>query len=139
MASILCLEGMIKVYIFVSDVVFGRPWFAWGPEEYSGVLLLVSALNGVLSIAMGVSCLRDMSTLDPKRVKVFARFLAYISLCSVMWYVAVGSPRRIALKEEPVVKVWPLSTFSVFPHKEVVDPEWPLGRPTVCDDITDFV
>jgi hypothetical protein len=57
---------------------------------------------------------------------------------TVVWFLIVGMPTFVSYVNVPVVQQPPLSKLPGLPRRLVIDPEWPDGKPHVCQDVADM-
>mmetsp|Transcript_78015 Transcript_78015/g.241859 ORF Transcript_78015/g.241859 Transcript_78015/m.241859 type:complete len:319 (-) Transcript_78015:119-1075(-) len=131
-------EGVCQLYVHLADAFSGEPVFRWGPAEYERRLQLTSGLVGAGAVVFGLLGLRSTRTCSPSLVRNFRRFQGCLLLWTALWFVLVGAPARVEYVSVPAVARWPLSRVPGLPTRDVVDPEWPDGKPTVCRDVADI-
>jgi len=132
------VEGACQLYVFLADRLSGEPVFRWGSRTYEMELQLTSGLVGAAAIGFGVAGLQSAATCRHGLVRAFHRFQGWWLLWSTLWFALVGMPVEVQHVTVPVVDVWPLSLLPGLPSQEVVDPDWPQGRPSVCVDVAEI-
>lgn len=131
-------EGICALYVFLDDVISGDPYFKWGLPSFERGLRWVSATMGTAAIVFGVLGHRSARSLQAASIRTFRRFQACYLTWIVIWFVLVGMPVDFQYISVPVVDSGPLAKALWTPRKLVIDPEWPHGRPAVCQDVADI-
>jgi len=131
-------EGLCQLYVHLADVFSGEPVFRWGPERYEQQLQAASALTGAVAIFCGLLGWRSTWTCRPIHARVFRRIQGCLMLWAVLWFLFVGVPVKVEHVDVPLFEELPLSLLPGQPTRPVIDPEWPSGKPTVCQDIADI-
>jgi len=139
MVSVITLfEGVVALYVFLDDEISGDPYFRWGLPSFETPLRWVSGIMGAGAILFGVLGLRSARTLHAPSIQSFRRFQACLLIWIVTWFVLVGMPVDFSYVSVPVVDSGPLAQMLWTPRKLIIDPEWPHGRPVVCQDAADI-
>lgn len=131
-------EGICGLYVFWDDVMSGDPYFKWGLPSFERGLRWLAAIMGAAAVLFGVLGLRSARSLKASSIQTFRRFQACYLTYLVIWFVLVGMPVDFSYISVPVVDSGPLARALWTPRKLVIDPEWPHGRPAVCQDVADI-
>lgn len=86
----------------------------------------------------GILGFRSVFTLKVKSIILFRRFQGCLLVWIIFWFLFVGTPVAVQYVSVPVSNQWPFSVAPGMPHRIIVDPEWPNGKPTVCKDVSDI-
>lgn len=136
--GVICaMEGFCSAWVMVVDLTTGEPFFRWGPEHYERPLQVLSGVAGALSAYCGVEAMRiskrtDFSTDRLRKLNRFHRFSRGWFLYTIAWFLIVGLPVHVVYKAVPIIDHWPEKVPG--PTKLIVDPEWPYGQPSLCED-----
>mmetsp|Transcript_127148 Transcript_127148/g.283446 ORF Transcript_127148/g.283446 Transcript_127148/m.283446 type:complete len:307 (-) Transcript_127148:138-1058(-) len=137
-AVIFIFDGACSVALFVNDCIDGGQTFRWGPRSYERILQGMSAAVGFLCIVFGLAGLRCTGSLKLRSISRFCRFAKARVMWNCFWFLLVGLPVEIVYTSVPSIDVWPFSVAPGAPMREIVDPRFPNGKPSVCVDIADL-
>mmetsp|Transcript_76930 Transcript_76930/g.148623 ORF Transcript_76930/g.148623 Transcript_76930/m.148623 type:complete len:309 (-) Transcript_76930:82-1008(-) len=137
-SAITVFEGVSAFYVFLDDCLSGDPYFRWGLPNFERGLSWVSGIVGANAVIFGIVGLRSARTLHLPSMQLFRRFQAGFMIWIVIWFVMVGMPVDFQYVDVPVVESGPLARAPWTPRKQILDPEWPHGRPAVCQDVADI-
>jgi len=131
-------EGVCALYVFFDDLISGDPYFRWGLPSCEKFLQWGSGIMGAGAVLFGMLGLLSARSLHASSIRTFRRFQASYLTWIVIWFVLVGMPVDFSYVSVPVVESGPLAQALWTPRKLIIDPEWPHGRPVVCQDVRDI-
>lgn len=138
MAIMVMLDGLMSVLTWVLDCRNpASVMFRWGAPGWEAPLQNVNATVGICSMLAGVAALGSCNKPDLQGLRRFKKYVLFLMVWTVSWFLLVGLPVDVVYVSVPVVQVWPMSVLPGAPHYDIVDPAWPNGKPSVCIDVAE--
>eukprot|EP00929_Paragymnodinium_shiwhaense_P024225 TRINITY_DN14975_c0_g2_i3.p1 TRINITY_DN14975_c0_g2~~TRINITY_DN14975_c0_g2_i3.p1 ORF type:complete len:325 (+),score=40.55 TRINITY_DN14975_c0_g2_i3:53-1027(+) len=135
-ALLMLIQGLCCIVMFLANEMDHHGGLRWGSAAYERALQAASATLGLMSVVVALFVFHAVKELQPSSFQFIARFWLLSLLWSGFWFTCVGTARVPRFVNEPVMKWWPASSLPYMPCTQVIDPTWPLGIPSVCQDVT---